>query len=62
MRQEKKRTNKWGNPYQNEPTCACDKQTSDNMFFGGYKKEGIEKTSIYSHCLRCGGRIWHENQ
>ncbi len=56
----KESTNKWGDRYQKTTQCECDKKTPDNMFFGGYKKEGRNEEGIYCHCKFCGGKIYYE--
>jgi len=54
------KTNKWGDPYANEPDCKCKKQSPDDMFFGGAKQPGIPNKGLYCHCKTCSGRIWYE--
>ena len=55
-----KKTNKWGDPYENEPDCKCTPQAPDEMFFGGAKQAGVKHVGLYCHCKKCSGRIWYE--
>lgn len=54
--------NKWGDPYDKEKDCVCDKSSADEMFFGGADQPGIKSKGIYCHCKKCSGRIWYEKK
>jgi len=56
------RTNKWGNQYDKQEDCKCDKSTPDEMFFGGYDLPDQKSKGIYCHCKFCGGIIWYERK